>query len=328
MTLFHQSFRTRVVALFLVLIFVGGSLAEGAELKKVRIAFPSYTLEQLPYQLAERKGYFKEEDLSPEFVYMKSTTIAMALASQNLPYSSASSSAILAAVSGVEAKVLWVASAKTLMFLLARPEIRQISDLRRGRIGVSGIGGASDIGARAMLGTAGVNPSEVTIIAIGSTSDRLLALKTGAVDATPLLPPQSLQAESLGFKNLGFMGELVPNAFGGLGISSIVLEREPGMVEKVVRIGVKGLAVMKSDRDFTIKAMQAFTKIQDPQLARRTYDTNIRYFTDDGIISEKEQQAILEESKRELKLDKPISPGIFDFTLARKVKKELAGWRP
>jgi hypothetical protein len=74
--------------------------------------------------------------------------------------------------------------------------------------------------------------------------------------------------------------------------------------------------------------MQAFTKIQDPELAGRTYDTNIKYFTDDGIISEKEQQAILEESKKELKLDRPISPGIFDFTLARKLKKELAGWRP
>jgi len=214
------------------------------------------------------------------------------------------------------------------MFLLARPEIRQISDLRRKRIGVSGIGGASDIGARAMLGLGGVNPSEVTILAIGSTSDRLLALKTGAVEATPLLPPQSLQAEGLGFKNLGFMGDLVPNVFGGLGISSTALEREPKTLEAVVRIGIKGLALMKHDRDLTIKALQAFTKIQDPELAGRTYDTNMKYFTDDGIVSEKEKQAILEESKKELKLDRPLSPGIFDFTLARKVKKELAGWKP
>jgi NitT/TauT family transport system substrate-binding protein len=325
---FRQSLWIGVFGLLLVPITLSGSIAAGAELKKVRIAFPSYTLEQLPYQLAERKGYFKEEGLAAEFVYMRSTVIAMALASQNVLYSSAGSSAILAAVSGVDAKVVWVASAKTLMFLLARPEIKQISDLRRKRVGVSGIGGASDIGARAMLGLAGVNPNEVTIIAIGSTSDRLLALKTGAVDATPLLPPQSLQAEAFGFKNLGFMGDLVPNVFGGLGISNIGLEREPRMVETVVRIGIKGLAVMRQDRAFTINAMQAFTKIQDPELAGRTYDTNIKYFTDDGIISEKEQQAILEESKKELKLDRPISPGIFDFTLARKLKKELAGWRP
>jgi ABC-type nitrate/sulfonate/bicarbonate transport system substrate-binding protein len=214
------------------------------------------------------------------------------------------------------------------MFLLLRPEIKQLSDLRNKRVGVSGIGGASDIAVRAMLGTASINPREVTIIAIGPTESRLLALKTGAIDATPLIPPQSLQAEALGFKNLGFMGDLVPNAFGGLGISSAALSHEAKMVEAVVRIGIKGLMLMKHDRSFTLKIMQAFTKIQDPELAGRTYDVNIGYFTDDGIISEKEQQGILEESKRELKLDKPIAPGIFDFSLAMKVKKELAGWRP
>jgi ABC-type nitrate/sulfonate/bicarbonate transport system substrate-binding protein len=111
------------------------------------------------------------------------------------------------------------------MFLLLRPEIKQLSDLRNKRVGVSGIGGASDIAVRAMLGTASINPREVTIIAIGPTESRLLALKTGAIYATPLIPPQSLRAEALGFKNLGFMGDLVPNAFGGLGISSAALSQ-------------------------------------------------------------------------------------------------------
>jgi ABC-type nitrate/sulfonate/bicarbonate transport system substrate-binding protein len=328
MTVFHQSCRTSVLALGLALLLVSGSLALGAELKKLQIAFPSYTMEQLPYQLAAKRGFFKEEGLIPELISMRSTTIAMALASQNLLYTSAGTTAIQAAVTGVNAKVLWVASAKTLMFLLVRPEIKQLSDLRNKRVGVSGIGGASDIAVRAMLGTASINPREVTIIAIGPTESRLLALKTGAIDATPLIPPQSLQAEALGFKNLGFMGDLVPNAFGGPGISSAALSHEAKMVEAVVRIGIKGLMLMKHDRSFTLKIMQAFTKIQDPELAGRTYDVNIGYFTDDGIISEKEQQGILEESKRELKLDKPIAPGIFDFSLAMKVKKELAGWRP
>src|SRR5215470_14777620 len=105
MEFFRQSFWIGLVALCFMLTALSGSIAAGADLKKVRIAFPSYTLEQLPYQLAERRGYFKEEGLSPEFVYMRSTTIAMALASQNLLYSSAGSSAILAAVSGIDAKV-------------------------------------------------------------------------------------------------------------------------------------------------------------------------------------------------------------------------------
>ena len=66
----------------LILVLVAFSPAQGAELKKVRIPFTSYTIEQLPYQLADKKGYFREEGITPEFIYMRSTTITMALASQ------------------------------------------------------------------------------------------------------------------------------------------------------------------------------------------------------------------------------------------------------
>jgi len=312
----------------LILVLVGFSLAQGAELKRVRIPFTSYTIEQLPYQLADKKGYFREEGFTPEFIYMRSTTITMALASQTLLYSSGASSAIQAAVSGIDAKVLWVASSKTLMFLLAKPEIKQVSDLKGKRIGVSGIGGASDVGTRAMLSANGVNPRDTTIIAIGPTEARLLALKAGVIDATPLISPRNFQAENLGFRNLGFMGDFMPNAFGGFSINSVALSQDAKTVETLVRIGLKGLRVMKQDRAFTVDVMQKFTKMDDKEIAQRTYEANIPYFTDDGIISEAEQRAILEESKKQLNVDKPIPLSVFDFSLTQKVKKELGNWKP
>jgi len=312
----------------LILVLVGFSLAQGAELKRVRIPFTSYTIEQLPYQLADKKGYFREEGFTPEFIYMRSTTITMALASQTLLYSSGASSAIQAAVSGIDAKVLWVASSKTLMFLLAKPEIKQVSDLKGKRIGVSGIGGASDVGTRAMLSANGVNPRDATIIAIGPTEARLLALKAGVIDATPLISPRNFQAENLGFRNLGFMGDFMPNAFGGFSINSVALSQDAKTVETLVRIGLKGLRVMKQDRAFTVDVMQKFTKMDDKEIAQRTYEANIPYFTDDGIISEAEQRAILEESKKQLNIDKPIPLSVFDFSLTQKVKKELGNWKP
>jgi ABC-type nitrate/sulfonate/bicarbonate transport system substrate-binding protein len=314
--------------LMLILVLVGFSLAQGAELKRVRIPFTSYTIEQLPYQLADKKGYFREEGFTPEFIYMRSTTITMALASQTLLYSSGASSAIQAAVSGIDAKVLWVASSKTLMFLLAKPEIKQVSDLKGKRIGVSGIGGASDVGTRAMLSANGVNPRDATIIAIGPTEARLLALKAGVIDATPLISPRNFQAENLGFRNLGFMGDFMPNAFGGFSINSVALSQDAKTVETLVRIGLKGLRVMKQDRAFTVDVMQKFTKMDDKEIAQRTYEANIPYFTDDGIISEAEQRAILEESKKQLNVDKPIPLSVFDFSLTQKVKKELGNWKP
>jgi NitT/TauT family transport system substrate-binding protein len=323
-----MSTKSWIWPLMLILVLVAFSPAQGAELKKVRIPFTSYTIEQLPYQLADKKGYFREEGITPEFIYMRSTTITMALASQTVLYSSGASSAIQAAVSGIDAKILWVASSKTLMYLLAKPEIKQIADLKGKRIGVSGVGGASDVGTRAMLSANGVNPRDITVIAIGPTEARLLALKAGAIDATPLISPRNFQAETMGFRNLGFMGDFMPNAFGGFSINSVALSQDPKTVESLVRIGLKGLRVMKQDKAFTVEMMQRFTKMDDKEIAQRTYDANIPYFTDDGMIPEAEQRAILEESKKQLNVDRPIPLSVFDFALTQKVKKELANWKP
>jgi hypothetical protein len=77
-----------------------------------------------------------------------------------------------------------------------------------------------------------------------------------------------------------------------------------------------------------VDVMQKFTKMDDKEIAQRTYEANIPYFTDDGIISEAEQRAILEESKKQLNIDKPIPLSVFDFSLTQKVKKELGNWKP
>jgi NitT/TauT family transport system substrate-binding protein len=311
------------------LFFTGISPVKAAEPRRVSIGIPSFTnMEELPYHLAEKKGYFKEEGLSPEFILMKSFTIRQAMASESLLYTTAASTGIAAAVSGIDTKILWVASAKTLMFLMAKPDIKSLADLKGKRIGVSGIGSASDIGVRAMLSANGVNPKDMTFLSVGTTDARLVALKAGIVDATPLSPPVNSQAEPLGFKSLGFVGDHMPNAFGGLAIHHVALEKEPNVVHALVRIGLKGLRVMKQNKNFTVKMLESAASIRDSELASRVYDMNVGHFTDDGIVAEKTQQAILEESKRQLKVDKPTPLTIFDFSFAQKVRKELSGWKP
>jgi hypothetical protein len=122
--------------------------------------------------------------------------------------------------------------------------------------------------------------------------------------------------------------DFMPNAFGGFSINSVPLSQDAKTVETLVRIGLKGLRVMKQDRAFTVDVIQKFTKMDDKEIAQRTYEANIPYFTDDGIISEAEQRAILEESKKQLNVDKPIPLSVFDFSLTQKVKKELGNWKP
>jgi ABC-type nitrate/sulfonate/bicarbonate transport system substrate-binding protein len=311
-----------------VFILFTSSLLLGAEPKKLRIGFTTFTMEQLPYQLAKQRGYFKYEGLNPEFIKMSGPAIDMAIASEDILYSSASTSAIRAGVSGIAAKVLWVGSGMAIMVLMVKPEIKRISDLKGKRIGVSRVGSSADLGIRAMLKAKGVDPRDVTVISIGSTETRLIALKAGSIDAAPLTVPANFDAEAAGLKSLGFIGDYLPTSFGGLGIHSAALNREPKIVEALVRIGLKGLRVMKQDKAFTVDFMRAFSNIKDRVLAERVYDLTIGHFTDDGTLSEKEQKDILELAGKELRVEKSINPGVFDFSIARKVNNDLVNWKP
>jgi ABC-type nitrate/sulfonate/bicarbonate transport system substrate-binding protein len=323
-----RAVRKIVYVVILVFVLFTSSLIMGAEPKKVRIGFTTFTMEQLPYQLAKQKGYFKDEGLNPEFIKMSGPTIDMAIASEDILYSSASTSAIRSGVSGIAAKVLWVGSGIAIMVLMVKPEIKGISDLKGKRIGVARVGSSADLGIRAMLKAKGVDPRDVTIISIGSTETRLVALKAGSIDAAPLTVPANFHAEAAGLKSLNFIGDYLPTSFGGLGIHSAALNREPKIVEALVRIGLKGLRVMKQDKAFTVDFMRGFSNLNDKILAEQVYDSTIGHFTDDGILSEKEQKNILEMAGKELKVEKSINPGIFDFSIARKVNKDLDKWRP
>jgi ABC-type nitrate/sulfonate/bicarbonate transport system substrate-binding protein len=317
-----------VSVVILASVLFTSSLGVGAEPKKVRIGFTTFTMEQLPYQLAKQRGYFTEEGLNPEFIKMSGPTIDMAIASEDILYSSASTSALRAGVNGIAAKVLWVGSGKAIMFLMVKPEIKRISDLKGKRIGVARVGSSADLGIRAMLKAKGVDPRDITVISIGSTETRLVALKAGSIDAAPLTVPANFHAEAAGLNSLGFIGDYLPTSFGGLGIHSAALNQEPKIVEALVRIGLKGLRVMKQDKAFTVEFMRAFSNLKEKSLAEQVYDSTIGHFTDDGVISEKEQKEILEMARKELKVEKSINPGVFDFSIARKVNRDLAKWKP
>ena len=57
-------YRMRGILLGLVFVLCNAFVAVGADLKTVKLPFTSFTMEQLPYQLAEKKGFFKEEGLA------------------------------------------------------------------------------------------------------------------------------------------------------------------------------------------------------------------------------------------------------------------------
>jgi ABC-type nitrate/sulfonate/bicarbonate transport system substrate-binding protein len=122
-----------------------------------------------------------------------------------------------------------------LLRLVARPGIARLADLRGMTLAVDALATGFAFALRAMLATAGIGASEVTLVARGGTQQRADGLLAGAFDATLLTPPFDLVANAAGFATLGRAVDLL-GPYQGI---SVIARREwlAGNRETALRYG-------------------------------------------------------------------------------------------
>ena len=96
--------------------------------------------------------------------------------------------------------------------LLAKPEIKNIEDLKGKTIIIGGAKDITRIFTERMLEPHGLKSGDYDLVFAGATSARFAALKSGAVDAAILTVPFNFYAESAGYTNLGFTFDFARHA--------------------------------------------------------------------------------------------------------------------
>jgi NitT/TauT family transport system substrate-binding protein len=137
--------------------------------------------------------------------------------------------------------------------LIARPNIKKLTDLKDKRVAVSTYGSIPHVMLREALASAGMNPEkDITVLALGGSGDRLAALAAGIVDATPLDVAYVQRTEKLGFTNLLYLGDAVNLRLGGFAVNMDKIQRNPEQISRVVRATLKGVRFLKNNKPETL----------------------------------------------------------------------------
>jgi len=299
-------------------------LASGASVgaaERVMIATPSRGLFEFPVVVAMRKGFYRDEGLDVDKIQMQPAIGVKALMSGDVDYLLAWGSALRAAVSGVPIKAVVGFAGRPLHVLVARPEIKTPKDLKGKIVGVDSVAGTVDYLSRVALRHFGLEPEkDVKIIVTGESPTRLAALRTGAIDATPIDVAFAVKAEDEGFKRLVYLGDLIELPLSGMAVMEQKLRTQRDQVKRVVRAGVRGLRFMKQNRNEIVQMLADYLRIT-PAQAARAYDASINSFTDNGIISDKGVQLDVQLTKERLKLNKEIPLNqLVDWSLVREIQ--------
>src|SRR5262245_17501997 len=299
--------------------------AEGSDnLTRVRMGLAARSTTSMPFFVAKERGFFREEGLDVELIVIQAIQATMGNSTQ---FASATGSAISAAVSGADIRVILAVTDQPSFDLIVQPNITSVQQLRGKKIGTGGVGSLAEILARRILIAHNVRPEDVTILATGPSHMTYLSLKAKVIDAAPLQMPLTFTAQDEGFRKLVSAADVYRAVQGGLATTKAMLTEQPELVTKVVRAMLKAIRLIKSDRKFSIEFIKGpWLDIgKEPEkIAARVYDIAGPALLENGWVNEEMQRQMIADAALRIKPKQPVPPEqVFDFSIVKKVSETL-----
>ena len=285
--------------------------------QKVRIAYASRSSSAMPQYMALQKGYFKAEGLEVEIIQMNPRLGATAVVNGDVSFATPFTSTFRGVLQGFPMKLVFIHLKKGPYYVMVRPDIKDVQQLKGKRIGVATIKGTDQLVAEEMLQAKGFNPNLLQAVAIGDGPVRMQALISGAVEAICVAPPHDLMLKKMGYPALAGPPEVgLPSA--GMLTSDRLIKENPQVVRRTLKALLRSHLYILDNRQEMIQTLIKWLP-QPLDIAEHSYDGELKTLSKDGTMTDAEIETIIArvgEKKRPL-------DEVRDFSFARQAMKEL-----
>ena len=313
------------LALFFASLLTIASTTPAQESKsKIRISYPNVSICCLALFAAKQWKIFDQHGLDVEIIQMRSQAANSALASGDIHYvAGVGPNSVAATLRGLPSKAVWFASESLIYTVLARPEFKSLKELRGKRIGLTGLGGTSDVALRIALEAVGENPKNFVLIALGAPQ-LLSGLENGSIEAAQLNSPLNYHAKKKGFRPLLEIGDHVQMPLGGLTASNESIQNRAGELKRVTLSLQTAKRTLLQSKEKAVDLIMRTIRV-DREVADEMFADNTRSAAGNGVPSRegmdqivKSLQMLNQFSGKKIPFDEIADPRI-----AREVAKEL-----
>ena len=224
-----------LAAAFLVFVFALPGFTQETR-TKIRISYPNISICCLALFAAQQWKIFEQNGLDVESIQMRSQAANSsswpAAIYTMLPASVPNS--VAATLRGLPSKAVWFASESLIYTVLARPEFKSLKELRGKRLGLTGLGGTSDVALRIALEAVGENPKDFIDCRPGRTAaDERVGERYHRSSAAQFAVELSRQEK--GFRELLDIGAHVQMPLGGITASNASIQNRTSELKRVIR---------------------------------------------------------------------------------------------
>src|ERR1041384_1545103 len=180
----------------LVLALLSGARADD----KVRIGISSSSPGFLPTVVAEKKGFFAKYGINTEHIRISLAVAINALGTGDLDYAVTMAQGVSAAIQGVPVKLVMMTQDKLVFFLMARPGIQKVADLKGKVIGISYFGSTTHLVGDVIARQNGLTPGQdIKLLPSGDDMGRIASLDQGRVEGVIGGPPLNMWGAKKGY---------------------------------------------------------------------------------------------------------------------------------
>jgi ABC-type nitrate/sulfonate/bicarbonate transport system substrate-binding protein len=305
--------------------------ARAAFAADVTIALPTKSFQMIIFPLALERGYMKEEGVDLKITFMEPTPSIQALVADSIQLTGSGGSAMVAiARGGIPAKVVLAVNDRVHQWILSRPEITSIKDLKGRKIATTGIASVATYMFKNLLPKYGIDGNKDVLFTDPGVGNQAAALLSGAVDAAIVSVEQRYAGIDNGMKELMYLGNEVKNSWGTTAASDKFMKEQPKLMAGFMRATLKALRWIRRDRQGTIAAFTRFSGLPAAS-ATRMYDDLIATFTANGAVDLDTQKNDVEVIRQVLDAKEALAPArAFDFSFALEADAQInkIGWKP
>lgn len=242
-------------------------------LERVVVSYPSVssTGGVVPW-IAKEKGFFSANGVDAELIYTSGALSMQALLGGSVELALGSIFDPLSAIAGgADIVILGSFNNSPPYVMAARPEVRDVKDLKGKKIGVRSLTGPATAMTQFILEENGLDPKrDVQILRVGGTAVRLAALEGGQIDAALIDEAVAYRAKQNRLNILYLKG--VPQIHTGVYARRSRLQQREGAILSAMRALRDAAAYMKNNKSGAIQVIQKIMKVNDRQVAEMSYE--------------------------------------------------------
>lgn len=252
--------------------------------EKLKLSHSALESSNAVWYVAQDRGFYKKNGLDVDLLFIPSTTTSVSsLVAGDVQVANASGGGVASAVVAGADLVMVACYLNSLPYeLVVHESIKSADDLKGKNIGISRLGSASDVVARALIKGLGLEPDkQVAIMQIGGPAERAAAFRAGRIVGFPSPPGMVHLAKGMPLRILiSTIGFQKPFDFPYICATTTksYLSRQRETVKKILMAHIEATQFFKTRKEESKKIIAKYSRITNEAYLEDAYTASAKLY--------------------------------------------------